>query len=195
MTAADGERNYLAIVALFVALILVIAFTAAFVVWHRHADDPRFATSSPLPPPTPSLTLADPTSVPTTTATATTSELPDNITDHSFPRGLERKLITTPSAPDPTSAIPNATSTISRLRPGFRACYNKGLAADPDLQGSITIAITVAPNGDVTNATKKSGGLSPDVDACMLRKAKNATFDASPSGGTVSVPIQFVRQR
>jgi hypothetical protein len=39
--------------------------------------------------------------------------------------------------------------------------------------------------------TKKSGGLNADVDACIVRKCKSATFDSTPSGDTVNVPIQF----
>jgi len=97
-----------------------------------------------------------------------------------------------------TSApVANAEATIARLRPGFRSCYNKGLANDPSMAGKLVLAIKIAPNGDVTSVTKAGGsGLSSDVESCIIRKAKNATFDApGGSGSTVQVPVTFVRQQ
>jgi hypothetical protein len=97
-----------------------------------------------------------------------------------------------------TSApVANAEATIARLRPGFRSCYNKGLANDPSMAGKLVLAIKIAPNGDVSNVSKVGGsGLSPDVEACIMRKARNATFDApGGSGSTVQVPVTFVRQQ
>jgi hypothetical protein len=96
-----------------------------------------------------------------------------------------------------TSApVANAEATIARLRPGFRSCYNKGLSNDPSMAGKLVLAIKIAPNGDVTSVTKAGGsGLSSDVEQCIIRKAKNATFDApGGSGSTVQVPVTFVKQ-
>ena len=96
-----------------------------------------------------------------------------------------------------TSApVANAEATIARLRPGFRSCYNKGLANDPSMAGKLVLAIKIAPNGDVSSVSKVGGsGLSSDVEQCIIRKAKNATFDApGGSGSTVQVPVTFVKQ-
>lgn len=183
--AGDGERNYLAIVALVIALIFVIAATAGFVVWRRQhvADMETRATSSPVSPPTP-----------------TTPESVDPLPSHLTDPGIARRTIgprgsAAVGALDPTP-VANAEQAIARLRPGFRSCYNKGLASDPSMEGSITIAITVAKNGDVDDVVKKSGhGLSSDVEACIIKRARNATFDAPTSGGTatISVPVTFAR--
>jgi len=97
-----------------------------------------------------------------------------------------------------TSApVANAEATIARLRPGFRSCYNKGLANDPSMAGKLVLAIKIAPNGDVSSVSKVGGsGLSSDVESCIMRKARNATFDApGGSGSTVQVPVTFVRQQ
>lgn len=96
-----------------------------------------------------------------------------------------------------TSApVANAEATIARLRPGFRSCYNKGLANDPSMAGKLVLSIRIAPNGDVSSVSKAGGsGLSPEVEQCIIRKAKNATFDApGGSGSTVQVPVTFVKQ-
>ena len=90
----------------------------------------------------------------------------------------------------------NAEATIARLRPGFRSCYNKGLANDPSMAGKLVLSIKIAPNGDVSSVSKAGGsGLSPDVEQCIIRKAKNATVGApGGSGSTVQVPVTFVKQ-
>jgi hypothetical protein len=97
-----------------------------------------------------------------------------------------------------TSApVANAEATIARLRPGFRSCYNKGLANDPSMAGKLVLSIKIAPNGDVSSVNKIGGsGLSSSVEQCIIRKARNATFDApGGSGSTVQVPVTFVRQQ
>jgi hypothetical protein len=97
--------------------------------------------------------------------------------------------------PDPTHNF-GAEATIARLRPSFRSCYNKGLDRNPNMAGTLEIVIDIAPNGDVTSATKGGGsGLSPDVEACMLGKVSHASFDApGGAGAKLRVPITVVRQ-
>jgi len=96
-----------------------------------------------------------------------------------------------------TSApVANAERTIAGLRPGFRSCYNKGLSNDPSMAGKIVLAIKIAPNGEVESVNKVGGsGLSSDVESCIMKKARNASFDApGGSGSTVQVPVTFVKQ-
>jgi len=94
-----------------------------------------------------------------------------------------------------SGAISNADAAIAKLRPGFRSCYNKGLANDPSMAGKIILSIKVAPNGDVSDVSKAGGtGLSSDVEQCIINRAKHASFDASGSGSTVQVPVTFVKQ-
>jgi hypothetical protein len=191
----DGERNYLTVVALVIALILVVAFTAGFFVWRRHASEP-FESTARVESTATATTTATTTATATATATASATESITGSSTDFAPRDLiapPRGSVSTTLDPSPIS---NAEQAIMKLRPGFRACYNKGLASDPSMAGSITIAITVAPNGDVSSVTKKSGhGLSADVETCILKRARNGTFDPTPSGATLSVPITFAQAR
>jgi hypothetical protein len=179
--SAHGERDFLPIVAIIIALVFAGALTTGVVLWRRQQ-----LASAPLSPPPP------PPPPPTATAIAITA--PPPLPPPPIPTATPTIAMGSESVePLASSPIPNVTSAIARLRPGFRSCFNKGLAKDPSLAGSITIAITVAPNGDVMDVTKKSGGLNADVDACIVRKCKSATFDATPSGDTVNIPIHFAR--
>jgi len=107
------------------------------------------------------------------------------------PTGSESVGALSTSAP-----VANAEAAIAKLRPGFRSCYNKGLANDPSMAGKIVLAIKIAPNGDVNDVSKVGGsGLSSDVEQCIIKRAKNGTFDApGGSGSTIQVPVTFVKQ-
>jgi hypothetical protein len=93
--------------------------------------------------------------------------------------------------------VNNAERVVAGLRPKFRACYNKGLASDPSMAGSVTITAKIAPNGEVTAADSGGGGgLSPEVQTCIARAVKNAQFDAvGGSGSTINIPVKFVQQK
>jgi hypothetical protein len=95
------------------------------------------------------------------------------------------------------ATVPDVDRVLAGMRPGFRACYNKGLAADPTMSGKLVLSIKVAANGDIDAVTKASGsGLSSEVESCMIARAKRATFSAPTSGGaTVQVPIDCVVQQ
>jgi hypothetical protein len=97
-----------------------------------------------------------------------------------------------------TSTMPvnNLERTVAGLRPKFRSCYNTGLQSDPTMQGSVTIAASIGPNGEVSAADIASNsGLSDSVAKCIARAVRNAQFD--PPGGTgskVNIPVKFVQQ-
>ena len=97
-----------------------------------------------------------------------------------------------------TASVPvsDAERVVAGLRPRFRSCYNKGLAQDPGMSGSVTIVTKVAPNGEVTTADASStNGLSPDVVACIQKVVKNAQFTGpGGSGSTINIPVKFVQQ-
>jgi hypothetical protein len=65
------------------------------------------------------------------------------------------------------------------------------------MQGKMVALVKLAPNGDVTSVEKVDGeGLSEGVEACVMKKIKNGSFDAP--GGTGSqfrVPIGFYTQK
>jgi hypothetical protein len=93
-------------------------------------------------------------------------------------------------------AISDARSVVAGMRPGFKACYQRGLAANPDSQGKITLTLRVGPGGEVQSASAAtSGDIAAEVLDCVKQRAMAARF-APPEGGmaVVQVPVTFVRQ-
>jgi hypothetical protein len=94
-------------------------------------------------------------------------------------------------------AISNADRVVAGMRAGFRACYNRGLGNNPDLQGQVKIVAKVGPNGEVLSATPQGGaGLGTEVVDCVVRRVKSASF-APPEGGgaTIVIPVTFALQK
>ncbi len=92
--------------------------------------------------------------------------------------------------------VSNASRVVAGMRAGFRACYNRGLATNPDAQGSIHLTIRVGPGGEVQSVSASpSGNLPGSVVGCVRARAAAAQF-APPEGGSavVSVPVTFVHQ-
>jgi len=81
----------------------------------------------------------------------------------------------------------------------LRFCYNEyGLKVNPDLAGSVTAAVTLAPAGNVTgvNVTNRtwSGTGASDTERCILDKIRAWRFPASEAGGgTFSFSFSFTR--
>jgi len=95
-----------------------------------------------------------------------------------------------------TVAVANADRVVAGLRPGFRSCYNAGLNTDPGMSGRVMISAKISPNGEVDSASPSGNtGLSETVVQCLLRKVRNAQFDApGPNGSTIQIPVTFVQQ-
>jgi hypothetical protein len=92
--------------------------------------------------------------------------------------------------------VSNASRVVARMRAGFRACYTRALAANPDASGRISLALRIGPGGEVTQVTaSSSGNLPASVVNCVRSRAKAGRF-APPQGGSavVSVPVNFIKQ-
>jgi len=91
--------------------------------------------------------------------------------------------------------VGNASRVVAGMRAGFRACYQRALAENPDAAGNITLTIRVGPGGEVTGVSGSSGTLPASVVSCVKARAQAAQFDA-PEGGSavISVPVTFVKQ-
>jgi hypothetical protein len=92
--------------------------------------------------------------------------------------------------------VSNAARVVASMRAGFRACYNRGLASNPDIQGKIMLNIKVGPTGQVLGVSNTtSGSLPSEVVSCVEARAKAAQF-SPPEGGVavVQVPVSFVKQ-
>jgi len=92
--------------------------------------------------------------------------------------------------------VGNAERVVAGMRAGFRACYNRGLATNPDLAGQVRIIAKIGPNGEVLSATPQASGLSPEVVDCVVRRVKSGQFAAPEGGGaTITIPVTFVKQQ
>ncbi len=93
-------------------------------------------------------------------------------------------------------SVANASAVVAGMAAGFRRCYNKGLAEDPTMKGSIRITAKIGPNGEVLSASPSGGGgLSGTVVSCVAARVASAQF-APPEGGgaTVVIPVSFFPQ-
>jgi TonB family protein len=95
-----------------------------------------------------------------------------------------------------TVAVANAGAVVAGLRAGFRSCYNSGLNVDPTMSGRVMLSVKISPNGEVSGVDPSGNtGLSDQVVQCLVRKVRNAQFDApGPTGSTLQIPITFVQQ-
>jgi hypothetical protein len=90
----------------------------------------------------------------------------------------------------------NAARVIAGMRAGFRACFQRGLAQDPSIQGSVRLTLRIGAGGEVLSATPAaSGNLPGSVVGCIAGRARGAAFDP-PEGGTATivVPITFASE-
>lgn len=92
--------------------------------------------------------------------------------------------------------VSNAARVVAGMRAGFRNCYNRALAQNPDVEGKIALSIRVGPGGEVTGVTASASGNLPDsVTGCVKARAQAAQFDPPQGGGAViQVPVTFVKQ-
>lgn len=103
------------------------------------------------------------------------------------------------TAPPPETRgahITNAASVIAGLKGGFRRCYERALADDPDQAGRIDLSIKVGLGGEVQSVTATpQGNLSNAVVGCIRARAQGAQFEP-PQGGLaiVQVPVSLVKQ-
>ncbi|HVU05347.1 MAG TPA: AgmX/PglI C-terminal domain-containing protein [Polyangiaceae bacterium] len=92
--------------------------------------------------------------------------------------------------------VSNAARVVAGMRAGFRNCYNRALASNPDVEGRISLSIRVGPGGEVQGVSAAPSGNLPDsVVSCVKARAQAAQFDP-PQGGlaVIQVPVTFVKQ-
>jgi TonB family protein len=100
------------------------------------------------------------------------------------------------SAPAPTGDGGYAQAAVGRaLRLGARgpnACYERKLLLRPDLEGAVTVAVTVDGAGTVSAVTLVRSTLGEeDVDACVVQEVRGLRFPVT-EGGSVSIQHTFV---
>jgi Vault protein inter-alpha-trypsin domain len=75
----------------------------------------------------------------------------------------------------------------------FRLCYERGLQANPNLQGRVSIRFVIGKDGAVTSSTNGDSDLpDQDVVGCIVNAVKNLSFPQPENGAvTVTYPINF----
>lgn len=89
----------------------------------------------------------------------------------------------------------NALQVVAGLRAAFRRCYQQALNHNPNVAGTIKLALRVGPGGEVSSVgASLSGNLPPAMVGCVRARAQVAEFDP-PHGGSVVIklPVIFVR--
>ncbi len=83
--------------------------------------------------------------------------------------------------------------TVDTYLGGIRYLYNRELRKNPDLEGKVTIAITIDPTGSVVKAEVVETTLdSPELVDAILARVKRWTFPpVAPKTITVSYPFVF----
>jgi len=91
--------------------------------------------------------------------------------------------------------VANASRVVAGMRAGFRNCFNRELAQNPDAQGRIDLSIKVGPGGEVQSVSAAASGNLGSAVECVKARARSAQFDP-PAGGSavVKVPVTFVKQ-
>ncbi|MDW8249858.1 MAG: AgmX/PglI C-terminal domain-containing protein [Myxococcales bacterium] len=87
--------------------------------------------------------------------------------------------------------ISNAARVIALARAKARACYQQGLASNPDMEGRASFTLTISGSGSVSSASvSPSGSLSPAVANCIKGALSGLSFDP-PEGGAATVSGSF----
>jgi hypothetical protein len=98
------------------------------------------------------------------------------------------KAIDVPGLGGPTRDMGELGTAVRSHDSQLRFCYDEyGLKVNPGLAGSVTLALTMTGGGTVTNAVVNrrtwSGPGASEAESCILEKAKEWHFPASPAGG------------
>jgi len=89
------------------------------------------------------------------------------------------------SAQEPGRMVKDIQAIVVARRDEARACYDKGLAAHPGIEGDLDVKWVIDPQGNVANAevdTSKSSILEPSVGACIVDVIVKIKFAASAKG-------------
>lgn len=99
----------------------------------------------------------------------------------------------------PTRDVGALGTSVREHESQLRFCYDEyGLKVNPDLAGSVTVALTLTAGGSVTTATVSrrtwSGPGAAPAESCILEKARAWQFPSASSGaGTFEFSFNFSR--
>lgn len=96
---------------------------------------------------------------------------------------------------DSLGTLPRETiqKVVARESNAIRYCYERELAHDKTLAGTIKMQLVIGSTGAVTaSVVKESTMNNPHVESCIAKRLKNLAFPAPREGGTVIVNYPFV---
>ena len=91
-----------------------------------------------------------------------------------------------------TPTLPDADVMMARNRWRFRACYNKMLAADPTISGSVSFAVDIDAGGEVTSAKADKTTISSSLTSCVSGALRAMKWAGTGAKVTLTVPMTFV---
>lgn len=98
------------------------------------------------------------------------------------------------SAGEPGRSAKDIQTIVAVRHDEARACYDKGLAAHPGIEGDLDVKWKIDPQGNVADAsvdTTKSTILEPSVGNCIIEVIKKIKFAASPKGYETNAHYPF----
>lgn len=105
-----------------------------------------------------------------------------------------------PSPPSPPSppdeCVPAGVDFEKRARPKLKECYREGKRKDPNLEGTVRIAIKIDTLGKVRSITIADKTLPDQVAKCMLDVVKKTPFTEASKcpGKDITIPMAFPTQ-
>ena len=82
---------------------------------------------------------------------------------------------------------------VRKNQKAIKACYEKGLARDPNLGGKVSVSWTIGPNGSVIKTSiAESGMRDPAVEGCIMGHVRTWKFPNPRGGGVVHVTYPWV---
>ncbi len=81
---------------------------------------------------------------------------------------------------------------IRRKMGAIKACYQKGLQANPELEGSITVKFLIQPTGSIGAAKVENSSIgNSSVEECVLTNVKAWRFPQASTGASTTVVYPF----
>jgi TonB family protein len=75
----------------------------------------------------------------------------------------------------------------------FKYCYEKQLNANPNLAGKVAVYFTIAPTGEVAQASVRETSMNDEnVESCVIKVMRSLKFPKPRGGGIVVVTYPFV---
>jgi len=111
---------------------------------------------------------------------------------HAEPQEFERVGKINERLPDAIRQPSDIQATIRARFKNFKACYEKALALDPRVHGTVSTRFAIAPDGSTRAACIASSSL-PEVEvlSCLLLEYSKLKFSRADTQVTVVYPLQF----